>query len=141
MPVIPPPPANPTAPSTTPNGEFTVWVDGAPQPRATRQQAGELRALLGLRDAVLELLDAEAATADATGDDVDTSGAKALRAALNRRYDTYLATFGPINRFDWSSHTTKAGQVVERKIRPGRGGFRQDPHAATRCARWRSSTR
>ena len=126
VPVVPAADRQPDGTLTATSDGFAVWVDGAPQPyEPPATQAGDLRALLGLRDATLALLDAEAATDD------DTDHLDALRTELNQRYDTYLARFGPINRFDWSSHTTKAGQVVERKIRPGQGGFRQDPHAAS----------
>ncbi len=118
--------------TATPDGGFTAWTDGAPQPyEPPATQASELRALLGLREAMLAVLDAEAATDPGTADDTDAGRVEALRTELNQRYDTYLAQFGPINRFDWSHHTTKTGQVVERKIRPGQGGFRQDPHAAS----------
>ena len=53
----------------------------------------ELRALLGLRDAAIALLDAELATTEDAGlvDD--------LRADLNTRYDAYVAAYGPVNRY------------------------------------------
>ena len=52
----------------------------------------ELRALLGMRDAAMALLDAELATTEDSGlvDD--------LRADLNARYDAYVAAYGPVNR-------------------------------------------
>ena len=55
--------------------------------------AVELRALLGLRDTARALLDTESASAD------DIAEIAALRAELNRRYDTYLRSYGPLNRF------------------------------------------
>jgi N12 class adenine-specific DNA methylase len=60
-----------------------------------RNQAGELRQLLGLRDAVMALLDAEASSPD------DTADLDGLRAGLGRRYDAYVRVFGPLNRFSW----------------------------------------
>lgn len=56
-------------------------------------QRGELRELLGLRDAAKELLAAEAASVE------DTPALDTLRGQLRARYDTYRARYGPINRF------------------------------------------
>ena len=53
----------------------------------------ELRALLGLRDTALSLLDAELATSE------DAGPVDALRAELNPRYDAYAAAYGPVNRY------------------------------------------
>ena len=107
---------------------FTEVRDGAAAPLAVpKSQSGELRALLGLRDGVVGLLEAEATTRD------DTAEIDRLRMELNRRYDAYLAAFGPLNRCSWR----RTGRVdlssgAERlaRIRPRRGGFRTDPFAA-----------
>lgn len=83
-------------------------------------QAEELTALLGIRDAMDSLLDAE--TADAN----DTPEIAALRQTLNDRYDAYVAAYGPINRFSY----TRGGA----RKRPPLGGFRSDPRAAVVAA-------
>ena len=90
-------------------------------------QAAELRQLLGLRDTVRALLDAEAATRD------DGPRIERLRADLNRRYDAYLHSYGPLNRYTLR-RTGRAdpvtGEPVLARIQPARGGFRDDPFAA-----------
>jgi N12 class adenine-specific DNA methylase/SAM-dependent methyltransferase len=110
-----------------PDGTFTVEVDGAARPHPVpASQAGELRALLALRDAVVQLLEAEAVTVDDT-DDIDR-----LREQLDRTYDAYVRGYGPINRFSWRPTGRVApdtGQPRLARIRPGQGGFRCDPYA------------
>ena len=92
-----------------PDGTFARITDGFFEPfdppGGTAGRA-ELRALLGLRDTAMALLDAELATTEDTGlvDD--------LRADLNARYDAYVAEYGPVNR-----HTR---QVRFRDTRDGR---------------------
>jgi SAM-dependent methyltransferase len=102
-----------------------------------KTQAAELRALLRLRDAVLTLLEAEAATVDDT-DEVDQ-----LRERLNRGYDSYVRRFGPINRFTLRPVTRldsatgqrlpacdeHTGQPKARRVQPPQGGFHTDPYA------------
>jgi N12 class adenine-specific DNA methylase/SAM-dependent methyltransferase len=108
-------------------GRFTVVVDGQLQAHEVpATQRKELTALLGLRDTHLALLAAEAATA------AHTEQITELRAQLNRRYDAYLAAFGPINRVT----TRRTGRLdpdtgEERmaRIRPPQGRFRDDPHS------------
>ena len=109
------------------DGTFTQVVDGQAIPfPVPDRQAAELRQLLGLRDAVTGLLEAEAATLD------DTPELDALRRDLNLRYDAYLRTYGPISRFSWR-HTGRTdpgtGEEKLARIRPPQGGFRSDPFA------------
>lgn len=108
-------------------GGFTVVQDGRLVPhQVPASQARELTALLGLRDSVVALLAAEAATLD------DTEEIAGLRAQLNTRYADYVARFGPINRI---SHRPTGrtdpdtGQPKLARIRPPQGGFRADPHS------------
>ena len=106
---------------------FSEVRDGAAVPLGVpKTQSAELRALLGLRDSVVGLLEAEAATRD------DTAEIGRLRGELNRRYDAYLGAYGPLNRCSWR----RTGRVdpetgVEHlaRVRPRRGGFRTDPFA------------
>jgi len=109
------------------DGTFIRVIDGTERPHEVpRTQAPELRQLLGLRDAARELLDAESASAD------DTPEIAGLRADLNRRYDIYLRTHGPLNRFTVrrTGHTDrKTGEQVMARVRPPQGGFRHDPYA------------
>ncbi len=107
------------------DGTFTKVIGGLAEPQPVPlSQAAELRALLGLRDTVRALLDAEAASSE------DTPQISELRTDLRRRYDSYLPAFGPINRFS-QRRTGRAGpQTGEEKlaqIRPAQGGFRDDP--------------
>jgi N12 class adenine-specific DNA methylase len=86
-----------------PDGTFTVVRHGVHEPvPVPRAHAGELRELLGLRDAAKNLLAAEAATVE------DTADLEELRARLNGAYAGYAARFGPINRF-----TTRATGRVD----------------------------
>jgi N12 class adenine-specific DNA methylase len=111
----------------TENGRFSVVRDGQLQEHPVpATQAKELRALLALRDVEVALLAAEAATTD------DTPHIAELRGDLNRRYDAYAASCGPLNRVK----TRRTGKVdpdtgEERlaRIRPPQGGFRGDPHS------------
>jgi hypothetical protein len=89
-------------------------------------QAKELTALLGLRDATVALLAAEAASAE------DTDQIAALRRDLNRRYDAYLARYGPINRISWrrtGGVDPVTGEDRLARISPPQGRFRTDPHS------------
>ena len=110
-----------------PDGTFTQVTGGLAVPHPVpASQAAELRALLGLRDTVRALLDAEAASPE------DTSQISELRADLGRRYDSYLHAFGPINRFSQRRTGRTGPQTGEEKlaqIRPSQGGFRDDPFA------------
>jgi len=110
-----------------PDGSFTVEVDGAAQPHPVpARQAGELRALLRLRDTVVQLLEAEAASVDDT-EDIDR-----LRQRLDHGYDAYVRAYGPINRFSWRRTgrvDPDTGQERLARVRPGQGGFRCDPYA------------
>ncbi|HST81415.1 MAG TPA: methyltransferase domain-containing protein [Kineosporiaceae bacterium] len=106
---------------------FTVVQDGRLVPhQVPASQARELTALLGLRDTVLNLLAAEAATLE------DTAEISELRAQLNTRYADYVARFGPINRTAHRSTgrlDAETGQPRMARIRPAQGGFRSDPHS------------
>ena len=109
------------------DGSFAVLRDGLWQDwPCPATQAGELRDLLGLRDTVAALLDAEASSAD------DTPATTGLRAELNRRYDAYAATHGPVNRTSWkrTGRTDEQGNDVLARHRPPQGKFSQDPYAA-----------
>jgi N12 class adenine-specific DNA methylase len=109
------------------NGRFSQIRDGRPvRHEPAKTQIAELRALIGLRETVLALLDEEANHRD------DTLQMAALRAQLNTRYDAYVAKFGAINRFQRSTGTRTdkdTGAVVEteRRTYPRMGGFRDDP--------------
>src|SRR6266511_848370 len=87
----------------------------------------ELRALIGLRDAIVALLDAEA-DPDATGQVLAP-----LRATLNRRYDRYVATYGPLNRCTLvqGPPDEDTGLPTWSRRRPPMGGFRDDPDYVT----------
>jgi N12 class adenine-specific DNA methylase len=110
-----------------PDGTFTRVEQGAKLPHTVpRTQAAELRHLLRLRDTARALLDAEASSRE------DTPQIHELRAALNHHYNTYLASYGPINRYTLRRtgriHPA-TGEPVMARIQPPRGGFGDDPCA------------
>jgi N12 class adenine-specific DNA methylase len=104
--------------------EFAQVHHGAAEPHPVpKSQGGELRALLGLRDTVVELLEAEAASAETT------PRIEQLRDRLGARYDRYLAQYGPLNRFSWrrTGRVNDAGEQIRARVFPPQGGFRSDP--------------
>lgn len=99
-------------------------VDGDLVP-ARGASGKELRALVALRDAVLELISAEArrGTPDTTLDP--------LRTHARDLYVQYVAAFGPLNRMSVVDGPADAstGEPSRRVRRPRLGGFRRDPQA------------
>lgn len=92
---------------------------------ATTSQHRQLRELLTLRDTVVQLLDAEAASME------DTEEISTLRAQLNTRYDNYVDRFGPVNtvKVTETSRLDKQGNpIVSRRYPPVMRTFRTDPH-------------
>jgi SAM-dependent methyltransferase len=113
--------------SALPDGTFTEVADGIARPYdVPRSQTAELRTLLSLRDAALRLLDAEATSPD------DTADIDQQRRELGRKYDAYLRTYGPVNRFS-IRRTGRTDPVTDEpltaRIAPPQGGFRGDPYA------------
>ncbi|GAB2326660.1 UvrD-helicase domain-containing protein [Streptomyces variabilis] len=111
-----------------PEGTFTEIRNGRPVPHVPpKSQVRELRELIGLRDIVVALLDAESES------HLTTPRMTQLRAELNRRYDAYVARFGPINRFKVNNRPSADGaqddDAPERRTYPRMGGFRNDPFA------------
>ncbi|HEU5002562.1 MAG TPA: SNF2-related protein [Actinomycetota bacterium] len=108
-----------------PSGALARVVQGAARPYEAKpaRDAGELRGLIRLRDAMGQVLDLEAAGAD------DVACATA-RDALNRRYDDYHSRYGALNRFK-QVRTGRldpvSGEALLRRAFPGMGGFRHDP--------------
>src|SRR5690606_6051256 len=74
--------------------------DSEPHP-CPKTQRDELRALLLIRDAVSELLDAE------TSPNADDAWLTFLRSTLNAHYDAYVEKYGPVSRFDRVERTRK----------------------------------
>lgn len=90
-------------------------------------QQRELIALIRLRDAATDLLDAEADHG---------RGEKSLvplRASLNAAYDRYAARYGPLNRatITRGEPDPETGLATLSRRRPRMGGFRQDPDYVT----------
>ncbi|MGW7521830.1 hypothetical protein ACWGJ2_40320, partial [Streptomyces sp. NPDC054796] len=111
-----------------PEGTFTEIRNGRPVPHVpAKTQARELRQLIGLRDVVVALLDEE------SEHHLITPRMTQLRAELNRRYDAYVARFGPINRFKVTAppadEAAQEDNGQERRTYPRMGGFRNDPFA------------
>lgn len=114
--------------SLSPDGEFrrrTVYGTDEPLTVPSSQQR-ELRGLLGIRDATVALLEAEAASAQ------DNESIGDLRSVLNARYDAYVDRYGPINRCSWHPSgrlDADTGQPVLSVRRPPvMRTFREDPH-------------
>ena len=109
------------------DGVFTRVDQGAEvRHDVPRAQTAELRHLIGLRDVVRALLDAEAASRD------DSPRIEQLRTTLNQVYDGYLRTYGPLNRYTLRRTgrvDPVTGEPVIARIQPVRGGFRDDPFA------------
>lgn len=97
------------------DGTFTqISVDSVPEPmNVPRTQAGELRALLGLRDWARAVLTLEAASLE------DTIELDAARATLRDRYAGYTAQWGPINRYKSFERKNDDGTVTESRRTPG----------------------
>ncbi len=108
--------------------EWTRLVGGLPEPfEVPASTDRELRALVGIRDAAVALLDAEAATSQ------DTPQIAEARAVLNRRYDDYVARYGPVTRYtaSTSSRLDKFGNpIVAHRYPAAAKIFRDDPHSA-----------
>ncbi|MEU9416043.1 UvrD-helicase domain-containing protein [Streptomyces sp. NPDC048272] len=109
-----------------PDGTFTEIINGRPTAHIpAKTQADELRAVLGLRDVAVALLDEEARHPH------DTERMQHLRTELNRRYDAYIDQYGALNRFKVPQSTSAEGDGQVREVRtyPRMGGFRLDPYA------------
>jgi N12 class adenine-specific DNA methylase len=107
------------------NGIAHQVVGGQRTPVA--RAGAELTALIGLRDAALGLLDAEA------DPDTPDQALAPLRDRLNRRYDRYVATYGPLNRCTLieGKPDEDTGLPTWIRRRPAMGGFRDDPDYVT----------
>jgi N12 class adenine-specific DNA methylase len=109
------------------DGTFTRVAGGTERPHEVpRTQARELRSLLALRDAADAILDAEAVSPN------DTADLQVLRDRLNRLYDSYVQTFGPLNRYSvrrTGRTDPTTGDPVMARVQPPQGDFRIDPLA------------
>ena len=104
------------------NGEFVLTHSHGriePYPVKGAAAVSELRQLLKIRDTYDKLLIEESKP---HGDP------EPVRMVLNEVYDTYVAKYGPINRFTLSSRKQLDDDGVERmvKVYPKLGGFRKD---------------
>ena len=104
------------------NGEFILTHSHGriePYPVKGAAAASELRQLLKIRDTYDKLLIEESKT---HGDPEPS------RSVLNEVYDTYVAKYGPVNRFSLSNRKQLDDDGVERmvKVYPKLGGFRKD---------------
>lgn len=98
-------------------------VDGVARPTSAKPQKDqrELVQLIELRDAVVQVL-----AAQHTEDD---TGLPEAQARLQRRYDDYVARYGPLNRASITEldPDPDTGQSRWRRRAPAMGGFRSDP--------------
>lgn len=108
------------------NGKFVQrTADGLVEVRPPASRRGELAELIDLRDTTLALIDAQASGADPAVSD-------RLRADLNRQYDAYVSTHGPLGRWKWTRPADPS--VAPRRSYPAMGGFRTDPDFPTLLA-------
>ena len=103
-------------------GEFILTHShgrNEPYPVKGAAAASELRQLLKIRDTYDKLLIEEGKPHGDPGP---------VRIVLNEVYDTYVAKYGPVNRFSVSSRKQLDDDGVERlvKVYPKLGGFRKD---------------
>ena len=88
-----------------------------------KNQTQELRALCGLRDTLAEVLDLQATS-------TDDAVFRDAQGHLNRRYDDYLARYGPISRFatfETGRTDPDTAEAIIGRRNPRLGGFRTDP--------------
>jgi N12 class adenine-specific DNA methylase len=109
----------------TPGGGFAKVHAGVARPfdPKPRSDSRELAALVDLRDALMQTLEAQASSRD------DAAFADAQRL-LNVRYDAYRAHYGPLNRFRkvrTGRRDPETGEELLRRINPRMGGFGADP--------------
>lgn len=103
-------------------------LDGTVAPVERLGDAGSrhVRALIGLRDSLVAVMDAERTGAP---DDALTP----LRGDLRGRYERFVARWGPLNQFKWVATgrvDADTGEAVLRRSVPRWGGFRDDPEWA-----------
>lgn len=113
------------------DGSFAVVEDGALSPLdVPRTQAVELRALLGLRDQISALVKAEATSLDDVALDAD-------RSRLHADWQSYVAKYGPINRFTTrrTGRTDDNGDdILAQVLPPTVRRLLRDPHGALTAA-------
>lgn len=108
-----------------------VWqvLAGSAAPVTVRpaRDLPELRALVELRTASVELLDLQ------VSGPVDDDRLAVAQQRLHRCYDRYAAHHGPLNRYTLVAHGTDpdTGAPRLRRRYPTMGGFRADPHFHT----------
>nr|WP_286189681.1 helicase-related protein [Sanguibacter hominis] len=91
-------------------GTFEAWNGTVWEPvKVPRTQVAETRSLLALRDAALSVVEAQRSGASDEKRDE-------LRAELGREYDRYAATFGAINRFEWSKPKAVPAAKIEQYV-------------------------
>lgn len=76
---------------------------------AGQKKLGEFRELLALRDTTQALIDAH-------NPDTPASQRDGLRGELNRLYDDYVRTHGPINRFVWTQPNDITGDKHDTRM-------------------------
>lgn len=119
------------------DADGTLWaqgVSGRVPVQATPRVTAELRRLLGVRDAAVDLLSKEAATISASTSD---SSLTQERERLNAAYDSYVAVHGAISRTTTkkSTRVDEDGEPIMRRIYPPAIQLlRGDPHFATVAA-------
>ena len=110
------------------DGQVCQVEDGILVPATARgKELAELTALIGLRDATVRLLDAEA------DHDRSEESLAPLRARLNAAYDAYTIRYGTLNRatITTGEPDPETGLATVSRRRPRMGGFRQDPDYVT----------
>lgn len=106
-------------------------IDGRVEVRLPAAVSGELRKLIGLRDAAVAVLEAESRSSH------DGDLLAELRATLNASYDGYVRVHGPINRVETRStgkFDDDGEEIVRRKYPRALLELRRDRHFAVVAA-------
>lgn len=106
-----------------------LGLDGVEPVNVPKNAVRELTHLVRLRDATVQLLEAEASTGE------DTPAIAELRAELGAVYEKYVAAYGPLNRVTVTvKERPGKDPLISRRYPAAVRALRQDPHFATVAA-------
>ena len=90
---------------------FSAW-DGTQWQslKVAKNRAKETTALLAVRDALSQVITTQ------NDPSTSTDTRQQARARLNAAYDSYVTTYGPINRFQWSTPRKPSKARIEREV-------------------------
>src|SRR5699024_6351307 len=102
------------------DGAFTTWNGQSWQAlRVPKNRAKETTALLAVRDALSQVITTQ------NDPSTSTDTRQQARARLNAAYDSYVATHGPINRFEWSTPRKPSQTRIDREVSRATAAWRR----------------